>query len=723
MLVLERGPPLAEAHSSVDIQELERKRAEFLKQREEADRQALEISAQIKELEKNQPIVLMVEEMVAGKTLKIRGAYDDRLVAMFRKLPGRWWNSAETVNVIPVEQHTLLKQEIEALPSGNGFRAVTLQYVEGVLEAITALENVPRFHVSLSTDAKKFYVKIGPRGNAMLVSNVPGAKWVKAHDHFEVPLLSAEKLCSNLAKEEAVSWETDAWSEAQREMSFRLTLDKIALMQDCELDVDLRGNQLKAFQKVGVKFLEATDGHGLLADQMGLGKTWQAIALMQLKGWRGVIICPASLKVNWAREIIKLTGERPLILSGAMPDQFDVKNLLIKKPRFVIINYDILGRKFEDGVEHILGDGSIAKSQVRERFPWVELLNAAGFDIAIEDEAHYVKNVESNRSKACMQITIPRHLPMSGTPVLNRAGELGPILHLVRPDLFPTPRTVSDVYTYDGVHTRNPEEFRAILKSIMIRRLKKDVIKELPAKNRVYHYHELSPKALRLYNKVLQGVYEVIADWNPGQAGSEKRVTSILAQIMRLKQVSAIDKCDHVADLAVEISDSASEGGHEKVIIFSQFKPVLKGIARRLGHEALLFTGDVDRDTRTALADQFQNDPKIKYLCATWQTAGEGLNLQAAGFVVFADLFWTPASHEQCEDRAYGRLSDPHPIDAYYVIAEDTIEEWIQTLLAKKMTIIEATVEGMDVDRSESVANDIMTMLKEEALKKGFGGK
>ena len=103
---------------------------------------------------------------------------------------------------------------------------------------------------------------------------------------------------------------------------------------------------------------------------------------------------------------------------------------------------------------------------------------------------------------------------------------------------------------------------------------------------------------------------------------------------------------------------------------------------------------------------------------ATWQTAGEGLNLHSAGYVIFNDLFWTPASHEQCEDRAYGRLADPHPIDAYYIVAEATIEEWIQDLLLKKLAIIDSVVEGVQVDRSESIAKELLRKLKDEGRKR-----
>jgi SNF2 family DNA or RNA helicase len=258
------------------------------------------------------------------------------------------------------------------------------------------------------------------------------------------------------------------------------------------------------------------------------------------------------------------------------------------------------------------------------------------------------------------------------------------------------------------------DELRQTLKSLMIRRLKKDVVKELPPKNRITHYHELSEGARELYKKVLEGIYIELDTWNPGAPGSEKKVASILVEIMRCKQVAALDKIDHTADLAVELHDSTEEtNGHGKVIVFTQFVPIAHAIHRKLGNESVLITGELRPDHRMEVVDKFQNDPSVRFLVATWQTAGEGLNLQAAGYVLFNDLFWTPAHHEQCEDRAYGRLADPHPIDAYYIVAENTIEEWIEKLLAAKMAVIETVVEGMQVDRSQSVIKELMLKMKE----------
>jgi len=189
-----------------------------------------------------------------------------------------------------------------------------------------------------------------------------------------------------------------------------------------------------------------------------------------------------------------------------------------------------------------------------------------------------------------------------------------------------------------------------------------------------------------------------------------------------LKQVCAIDKMDRCAELAVELYDTHENGGPSKVIIFSQFKSVAQGIAKRLGSEAVCITGDLQRDERQILVDQFQTDSNIKFACATWQVAGEGINLTAAGYVIFSDLFWTPANHMQSEERCYGRLNDMHGATSYYMVAkcaddEDSVEVWIQEILARKLNVINQVVEGIDTERDVSVANELLKKMKQEMFK------
>jgi SNF2 family DNA or RNA helicase len=228
-----------------------------------------------------------------------------------------------------------------------------------------------------------------------------------------------------------------------------------------------------------------------------------------------------------------------------------------------------------------------------------------------------------------------------------------------------------------------------------------------------------------MYDRVLEGIYETLSEWSPGAAGEEKAVMNMLVKLMRLKQICSVDRIDYVADTAVEINDSLEEranGSHKdnshKVLVFTQFRPIAHAITRRLGNEAVCMTGELNAQQRESVISKFKTDPEIRFLVATDKVASEGLNLQEAHAVVFADLLWTPAGHEQCEGRAYGRLADLHGIDSYWCAAVETVDEHILKILQRKMTVINQVVEGMEVDRQSSVVKELLSVMKEELGRK-----
>lgn len=234
----------------------------------------------------------------------------------------------------------------------------------------------------------------------------------------------------------------------------------------------------------------------------------------------------------------------------------------------------------------------------------------------------------------------------------------------------------------------------------------------MPPLNRITDLHELSAVAQGEYERVLKGVYKAIDD-----AGNnvEKNINSILVQIGKLKEVCAKDKVERTVELAKELYDSSDENGEiaKKVLIFSQFKQPVYEIAAQLGEGAICWTGDTPMEERTKLEYEFQNNPNVKYLVISLMTGQTGLNLTAAGHVIFNDLYWTPAAHAQAEERAYGRLSDLHGANSYYITAVNTIEDWIQQLLQAKLSLINNVVEGIDAERDSSIAMSIIQKLKE----------
>ncbi len=661
--------------------------------------------------------------------------YNNEFLNIIKSIEGRIWKGMERVNAIPISQVSVLVEKLKILPN------VVINYNPGVEQEIHNVLFEPDFSCDLKE--KFFIVKAGRKAYTYDLRQIPGHDFdYNTHTH-KIPLSEGWRLHEFAQKQEQFVWTEDAKAFVIEQVSNRLKLDAIAKMENVDIgDIEGLIAQLKGYQNVGIHFFDMNGGRGILGDEMGTGKTLQMIALALKKKWKTLVVCPAPLKFNWLREIWKFApNATTYTCQGVSPTKFDIAEIISKKPDFVIINYDILGRSVE-GVKKVykdLNDKEVDESEFGKpgiriietefvKYPWVELMNLVsqlGFmDLCVMDEGHYIKNLDSNRSKAARKLTMPRSISMTGTPVVNRPGELWPMLHIADPITFPSFELFKRQYTVDGSVVRNVEQLKQLLRPLMIRRLKKDVIKELEPINRINSYFELSSKGRKLYDRVLSGLFTVLAEYNPNAAGQERSIPNLLVQIQRLKQVVAIDAVESTADLATEILDNSPEEGPEnKVLIFSQFKATTYAIAKRLGHEALSFvslssgkefvTGDAR--VQQQMIDQFQNDKTIKFLCVTEKTAKEGHNITAARAVIFNDLFWTPAGHQQAEARAYGRVSDLHTIDAYYRIGVDSISEKIMEILARKLSIIEQVVEGVEASRADtSIIHDLLSSLKEE---------
>lgn len=574
-----------------------------------------------------------------------------------------------------------------------------------LFKTLSEIEDVPLY--SITKNERFILIRCEPGANLwnwMYYNNelIPGVmkREFQSHINVEFPLTEAYRLIDLIAniREKGIKFKIDEETLrfATKQNVDRNALDKIALAKDIEYPDVLKTISLRPFQKVGATFIEHTGGRAIVCDEMGLGKSAQSLAYVKKNNLSAVIVCPASLKINWTRMISAYLEETAYVCSGEMPTPVDIENLSSKKYKYVVINYDILGRNIEtkdkQGIPFTI-------------YPWAMFINASNYDCIIFDEFHKIKNVDANRTKGALTLNAKSIVGLSGTPILNRPQESWPILHLLDRETFPSFARFESQYGAKNGYVRNLQQLQNLLKTRMIRRTKKDVMSELPPINRVNEYHELSIADKKRYETVLAGIYETLS-------GGRYEVQNILSQILRLKQVCAQSKMETTVELAEELVESM-EGDYKKVIIFSQFVECVTYIANNLGIPCVSFTGADSNEYRMAMCDKFQNDDNIKYLVCTTQVAAEGLNLTKAGAVIFNDLMWTPAAHQQAEGRAYGRLNDAHPISSYYVLVEKSIEEYIQSLLEAKLRVIEAVVDGTNnIRASESVFNDVLEYLK-----------
>ena len=425
------------------------------------------------------------------------------------------------------------------------------------------------------------------------------------------------------------------------------------------------GKDYLPFQKAGIEFI-SNRANSLLSDEMGLGKSVQTIGLINLDPTiqTVLIVCPASLKINWKKELESWLV-RPMSI-GIAKTQKIVKEEKIKLPlpstNIVIINYDIL-EKFQ--------------AEIR-RQTW---------DLLVCDEAHFLRGRTTRRAKQVIgkrvkhsrvtsnkwEVTpIPAHrkLFLTGTPIVNRPVELWPIISTLDPTKWSDYDSFQKRYCnarkgrwgWEAKGSTNLEELQLKLRTtLMIRRLKADVLKDLPPKirqivplsqNGARKVIEAEMLALRQHQAALHEL-RFIAE--VGKASENKAeyaeavdrlrtaVNLTFGELATTRKNTAIAKVPYV----LEVLDGVSE----KTVIFAHHREVIRLLKEALGDEAVVLAGGTSTTARNKAVEAFQNDPKIKYFIGSIQAAGVGLTLTASSCVIFAELDWTPASMCQAEDR------------------------------------------------------------------------
>jgi len=423
----------------------------------------------------------------------------------------------------------------------------------------------------------------------------------------------------------------------------------------------------------GVAFLLGRR-RAILADDMGLGKTRQAIVSLRHRTPAGprLVVCPASVKQNWAREIgVVAPDTSVLVIEGSAPASLTAE--------WVVINYDILGRHADSLM----------------RVPWAAL---------VFDEAHYLKNHTSARSKLARQLTAAAAAAapalavqlLTGTPLTSRPRDLFVLLQLVAHPLgrsflaFAKRYCAAEKgeYGWKTGGASNIEELTVQLHGVMLRRSKDDVL-ALPPKLRTWLPVEVPAGT---GSRAIRKVFELLAGKDSRPARSRdvelRRRGKLLAFLVEARQALAFAKTSATLDF---VRGAIDQG--EKVIVFSCFDDPIRKLATELGSAAVVVTGKTPGTMRQSLVDRFQNEPDVGVFIANIIAGGIGLNLTAATQVVFNDLDWVPTNHWQAEDRAY-RIGQTRTVNVTYVVARDTIDDFVQAVLETKAALVKAIVEG-----------------------------
>ena len=472
----------------------------------------------------------------------------------------------------------------------------------------------------------------------------------------------------------------------ERDVSFKSMVREFKQVEDADFTVPVNLQKtLRRYQKTGYRWLKTLSKYqmgGILADDMGLGKTLQVISvLLSEKGQSNkssLIVAPSSLIYNWESEIHKFApGLTTMIIHG---DPATRRQLIQDSSNvdIVITSYDLIRRD-------------------------VESYQSQSFRYCILDEAHYIKNHTTLSAKAVKKVNSEIRFALTGTPIENSLSDLWSIFDFILPGYFGTYAQFRKKYEVPIMKQQNLNLLSRIHQQVapfILRRLKKDVLKELPEKIETSMYCEMDKTQRDLYHAM---VYEMKEEMNQEiqEQGIERSRIKILALLMRLRQICC-DPSLYLENykgesaklkLCLELVDECISTGH-KVLIFSQFTSMLDILSKELTAKEikhLMLTGSTKTNERLALTEQFNSDDTPVFLISL-KAGGTGLNLTGADVVIHYDPWWNMSAQNQATDRAH-RLGQEKTVQVFKLFVKNTIEEKIERLQQRKRDLTEAIVQ------------------------------
>ncbi|MFB6466983.1 SNF2 helicase associated domain-containing protein [Cytobacillus sp. Hz8] len=484
---------------------------------------------------------------------------------------------------------------------------------------------------------------------------------------LNVPIISGFKLLNTIADDNMITMEE----------SFKQFLNHLQNPGSLHFDVpQALESILREYQKHGYKWMKTLASYGfggILGDTMGLGKTLQSITYIlselpqiRLKGKPVLVVCPSSLTYNWKNELLKFTPEiKTQVMDGNLTER--------DKKQKEAMDFDVMITSYP---------------LVRRDIKWYE---KQSFHTIFFDEAQAFKNPMTQTARAVKKLDAFYRFALTGTPVENSIEELWSIFHVVFPELFQELREFSFLSRKDIARRIRP---------FMLRRLKEDVLSELPEKMESVDSIELFPEQKRLYAAYLAKLrHETLKHLDKDTL--RKNRIKILAGITRLRQI-----CCHPAlfvdgylgssgkfEQLMQVVDEAKFSGR-RVLIFSQFTKMLELIGRGLSEKGISFfylDGQTPAEKRVEICERF-NEGEHDFFLISLKAGGTGLNLTGADTVVLYDIWWNPAVEEQAMDRAH-RIGQTNTVQVIKLIARGTIEEKINELQDRKKQMIEEIID------------------------------
>jgi SWI/SNF-related matrix-associated actin-dependent regulator 1 of chromatin subfamily A len=540
----------------------------------------------------------------------------------------------------------------------------------------------------------------------LAVRSISGRKWHNEQKAWSIPTSQAvtlhtllEDLYPPLA--EAII-ENDDVNESIKDSIKRVEISSAAELTEerlAEIDSALDGKfpeglDLYPFQKVAVAFAEMSNGRCLIGDEMGIGKTISAIgyAVLHPEARPAVVVCPSNVKFNWKKELNKWLPNENVQVVGSVGSGKDT----VETTDFIIINYDLMAKQQDN------------------------LLSVAP-QLLILDESHYIKNSGSKnkpvqRTVATLNVAhfVSKVIALSGTAISSRPKEFFNTLNLMRPDQFPSfwdfAQRYCDPYhdgfgwNFDGAsHTK---ELNERTRDLCIRRLKSEVLPELPPKTRTFFPINLDKKARSPYDFAQEEWDRKIDSYYLNGQSLPKGI--MLNMLNDLRHICGQIKVDYAADWIKQYREQTGK----PIVVFTHHRDVLKRLAEKFKNVRTI-SGDTPSKSRQEIVDDFQEGHIDVLICNT-VAAKEGITLTKADTVVFLEREWTPTDEEQAEDRVYRIGQESQHVHAVYLSCVGTIDEHFDRVVEEKRAVVKAVLDGGNVEQRQGLIKELVKRLKAE---------
>ncbi len=533
--------------------------------------------------------------------------------------------------------------------------------------------------------------------------------FIKSKGNVNVPMYRALYLDRMLEDHEEVS--------SQRDRTFKNLIRDFKTTKDADYEVPASLDKvLRKYQKHGFRWLMTMDSYGfggILADEMGLGKTVQVISMLESRKERdgakerkeqkrgvSLVVCPSSLVYNWVDEFEKFApGLKVVPIVGAKPVRQEILNRVFQEEGgavdAVVTSYDLLKRD-------------------------VDLYTDLSFDYEILDEAQYIKNHQTAATKSVKVIRAAHRLALTGTPIENRLSELWSIFDFLMPGYlygYEQFRRDFEVPIVGKTDDGQADRLRRMVSPFIMRRLKKDVLKDLPDKIEETRVSVLGDRQRELYDAQVMKLKDMLE--GEDDAGVRKKKIQILAELTRLREICCdpglvyddYEELSAKVESLLELLRDAIDGGH-RCLVFSQFTSMFSIIEPRLkeeGIEYMKIVGATPKEERAGLVKEF-NRGQVPVFIISLKAGGTGLNLTGADTVIHFDPWWNVAVQNQATDRAH-RIGQDKVVTVYKLICKGTIEEKIVKLQESKKELAEEILQGETGNLAGMTREELLALL------------